>query len=98
MVGTHGRFPNLGGLRFLAALAVAVTHVEQVSSIFGLPSLYHFRAVAVLGDAAVSVFFVLSGFLITYLLLKENDYLIAGNARAADRVSTRSAVAMVVSR
>ena len=67
------RFPNLDGLRFFAALAVAIAHVEQVSSIFKLPNVYHVRAIAALGNVAVSVFFVLSGFLITYLLLAENE-------------------------
>jgi peptidoglycan/LPS O-acetylase OafA/YrhL len=70
---THTHFPNLDGLRFVAALAVVVGHIAQISSIFGLPSLWHFRPVMLLGDTAVSVFFVLSGFLITYLLLQESE-------------------------
>lgn len=52
-------FPNLNGLRFFAALSVMI---------------YHFFGLDVLnGHYGVVLFFVLSGFLITYLLLEEKS-------------------------
>ncbi len=52
-------FSNLTGLRFFAALSVLI---------------YHFYGIEVLnGHYGVILFFVLSGFLITYLLLEEHD-------------------------
>ena len=33
-------FPNLNGLRFIAALLVIVHHIEQGKSIYGLPSFW----------------------------------------------------------
>jgi len=57
----RGRFPGLDGLRFYAALGVAIMHAEQAASIFGVANVY----------SRVSAFFVLSGFLITFLLLDE---------------------------
>lgn len=52
-------FRNLTGLRFFAALSVLI---------------YHFYGFEVLnGHYGVILFFVLSGFLITYLLLEEHD-------------------------
>ena len=66
-------FPSLNGLRFIAATLVFIHHfvnlkcvllsgVEMKSSFF-----------SPLGATGVTLFFVLSGFLITYLLLKEYD-------------------------
>ena len=52
-------FKNLNGLRFIAALSVMI---------------YHFYGLSVLnGHYGVTLFFVLSGFLITFLLLEERD-------------------------
>ncbi len=52
-------FPNLNGLRFIAALSVIIYHV------YGLETLN--------GHLGVILFFVLSGFLITTLLLEEKE-------------------------
>ncbi len=74
-------FGGLNGLRFFAATAVIFHHIEQYklwatangaayASVFtghGLIS----TIIQALGHKAVSFFFVLSGFLITYLLLAE---------------------------
>ena len=64
-------FPNLNGVRTIAALMVFVGHVELNKSYFGLTN--NFQSVKRLGELGVSLFFVLSGFLITYLLLREKD-------------------------
>lgn len=63
--------PGLHGVRFLAAAATVVSHAEHVKYIAGLPNSFGAPTVAFLGAAAVTVFFVLSGFLITYLLQEE---------------------------
>lgn len=64
-------FEGLDSLRFFAALLVVMHHSEGIRHKHGLPDLLWlglFRN----GGTAVIFFFVLSGFLITYLLLKEN--------------------------
>ena len=33
-------FPNLNGVRFIAAFSVLVHHIEQAKAAFGLPNLY----------------------------------------------------------
>jgi peptidoglycan/LPS O-acetylase OafA/YrhL len=67
--GVH--FPGLHALRFFAALAVVVGHVELLKSYHGYPNVADNLAVYELGRIAVTFFFVLSGFLITFLLLEE---------------------------
>lgn len=64
-------FPNLNGLRFIGALLVLLSHIEYVKECFGLPNLYSDYRFALLGKLGVHLFFVLSGFLITSLLLHE---------------------------
>ena len=64
-------FPGLNGLRFFAAMAVAFSHVELLKQYHGLPNAYEQPAVYELGRLSVTLFFVLSGFLITWLLLVE---------------------------
>src|SRR6266480_7006418 len=54
---SHRHLPVLDGLRAVAVFTVIA---------------YHFGITAVPGDLGVSAFFVLSGFLITWLLLKEH--------------------------
>lgn len=72
--------PGLNGLRTIAALIVVVFHIDQFSRLFGVRSLgFAQSGFAVYG---VILFFVLSGYLITYLLLVEKG--------AYGRVSVRA--------
>lgn len=64
-------FQGLNALRFFAALLVVMHHTETIRSKYGLYNLEWLGAFRN-GGNAVTFFFVLSGFLITYLLLKEN--------------------------
>lgn len=65
-------FPNLNGLRFIAALLVIIHHIEQIKSIFRLDNYWKtVPFIGIIGKLGVILFFVLSGFLITYLLLAE---------------------------
>lgn len=65
-------FPNLNGVRFIAAMMVVVHHIEQIKGWYGYSSLYKDNIYGTnLGGLGVALFFVLSGFLITYLLLVE---------------------------
>lgn len=68
-------FPNLNGLRFLAVLLVIIDHVEVFRFDFGLSSFGHNPIIPMIGQLGVTLFFVLSGFLITYLLLAEKETL-----------------------
>ena len=65
-------FPNLNGLRFIAAFLVIIHHIEQIKSIFKIDNYWvTIPFVGIIGKLGVVLFFVLSGFLITYLLLAE---------------------------
>lgn len=66
-------FPGLNALRFFAASLVIFHHVEQYKNWVGLPNLWGNPVIDSMGHQAVSFFFVLSGFLITYLLLTEKE-------------------------
>jgi peptidoglycan/LPS O-acetylase OafA/YrhL len=66
-------FPGLNGLRFIAASAVIITHIELLKEQVGLPTRWHEPLFFNLGGLGVYFFFVLSGFLITYLLLAEKE-------------------------
>lgn len=66
-------FPGLNGLRFIAASMVIFHHVEQYKFWADLPSAWGNPVIDSLGHQAVSFFFVLSGFLITYLLMVEHQ-------------------------
>ena len=66
-------FKNLTGLRFIAAAMVIIDHIEQARNLFGFKNIWKLTGVYALGDKAVTLFFVLSGFLITYLLVKEKE-------------------------
>lgn len=66
-------FPNLNGLRFIAAFGVIIHHLEQYKFLLNEPNLWHIPFFEMVGKVAVVLFFVLSGFLITYLLLNEQQ-------------------------
>jgi peptidoglycan/LPS O-acetylase OafA/YrhL len=67
---TPVHFPFLTELRFIAALGVLIHHVALVRWLAGVgPELHGW--ILGLGSNGVRVFFVLSGFLITHLLLSE---------------------------
>lgn len=65
-------FPGLNALRFFAATLVIFHHLEQYKFWGNKQSLWGQAFIDALGHKPVSLFFVLSGFLITYLLLEEN--------------------------
>ena len=65
-------FPNLNGIRCIAAFMVLFPHIEQIKKGLGLSRTVNFYPWA-FGTLGVVLFFVLSGFLITYLLLCEQE-------------------------
>lgn len=65
--------PGLNGVRFWAAFLVLLDHLELFKPYFGITPFWSEAHSAHLGRTGVTVFFVLSGFLITYLLLQETD-------------------------
>ena len=65
-------FPNLNGLRFIAAFLVIIHHIEQIKKFLNIgDSFFKVPFISIIGKLGVVLFFVLSGFLITYLLLSE---------------------------
>jgi len=70
-------FPSFNGIRFIAASAVVCHHIEQFKSIFGFSAAFdqtiEYPQIYQAGRLGVALFFVLSGFLITYLLLAEKQ-------------------------
>lgn len=65
--------PGLNALRFFAAFLVIVTHVELLKQQLGFPSVWNLLEKFNLGGLGVYFFFVLSGYLITYLLIDERE-------------------------
>ncbi|MGE5106390.1 MAG: acyltransferase family protein [Sphingobacteriales bacterium] len=65
-------FKGLNSLRFFAAFLVVMHHTETIRKKNGLEN-FEWLGLFRNGSTAVTFFFVLSGFLITYLLLKENN-------------------------
>ena len=70
-------FPNLDGLRFFSFFLVFLSHIFNTNRDYIKSESWYqiFKGTLFLnGDLGVSFFFVLSGFLITYLLLKEKEF------------------------
>src|SRR5215475_5783565 len=95
ILGRH--FPQLDVLRGVAVLMVMVIHSNG-----NVPSL-HIRRFMRYGFVGVDLFFVLSGFLITGILLRtknENGYFVNCSARSAaaqaERCRTMSSMAVVL--
>jgi peptidoglycan/LPS O-acetylase OafA/YrhL len=59
--------PGLNGIRAIAAIAVVITHINNRFEYYGIPN----APLLDLASYGVTIFFTLSGFLITFLLLKE---------------------------
>lgn len=59
--------PGLNGIRAIAAMAVVITHINNRFEYYGIPN----APLLDLASYGVTIFFTLSGFLITFLLLKE---------------------------
>jgi peptidoglycan/LPS O-acetylase OafA/YrhL len=66
-------FPGLNGLRFIAAFLVIANHIETVKFHSGYENYMDYPFFTSIGGLSVTLFFVLSGFLITYLLLLEKE-------------------------
>lgn len=71
---------GLNGIRAIAALSVVIFHTGTSFDLFGLDSYFLWGKLETgkphsfrVGAFAVTIFFTLSGFLITYLLLKERE-------------------------
>lgn len=62
-------FPGLNGIRAIAAMVVVISHINNRLPYFNLEK----GPLLTAADYAVTVFFTLSGFLITYLLLAEKS-------------------------
>lgn len=63
-----GRIPSLDGLRAISILVVSASHLNHL-----FPNSHILQHVNTWGGHGVDVFFVISGFLITHLLLREKQ-------------------------
>ncbi|MES2276876.1 MAG: acyltransferase [Bacteroidota bacterium] len=66
-------YKNLNSLRFIAASLVIIHHIEQYKGFNGLQHYFDNPIIILFGKLGVNIFFVLSGFLITSLLVIEQD-------------------------
>ncbi|MDB5146221.1 MAG: acyltransferase [Mucilaginibacter sp.] len=74
-------FSNLNGVRALAALMVVISHIELHKADFHVARIPYITILN-FGKTGVTIFFSLSGFLITYLLLEEKRNFSAVNFKA----------------
>ena len=74
-------FSNLNGVRALAALMVVISHIELHKVDFHVARIPYITILN-FGKTGVTIFFALSGFLITYLLLEEKRNFSAVNFKA----------------
>jgi len=70
--------PNLNAIRAIAAFMVIVSHIERKMYYFNVENC---KVLIKLGPIGVTLFFALSGFLITYLLLIEKDRFVKINIK-----------------
>jgi len=68
---TSRSIPSLDGLRAASVAVVIVGH--SLAYLHGEANRFPYLQLSELGQSGVDAFFVISGFLITYLLLKEKD-------------------------
>jgi peptidoglycan/LPS O-acetylase OafA/YrhL len=68
--GSSSHLPSLDGLRAISIVLVLIGHLEGTRKFGHLPGIFAFGNLAHFG---VTVFFVISGFLITSLLIKEYE-------------------------
>lgn len=66
-------FKNLDGIRFIAALLVVLHHVQFFKIKYKIGALEFLNEAMDTGRMGVNLFFVLSGFLISYLLMQEEE-------------------------
>ena len=66
-------FENLNAIRFIAAFLVIICHIEELKDFFNIDRIFDVSQNRLIGRVGVVLFFVLSGFLITYLLYKEKE-------------------------
>lgn len=73
MKSSNIHLPGLNGLRFISAMMVVISHIELMKMAFGYKHYWTHPLFFYFGGIGVYFFFTLSGFLITYLLLKEKE-------------------------
>jgi peptidoglycan/LPS O-acetylase OafA/YrhL len=73
MVRSKDYFRGLDGLRFIGTVIVLLFHIERRKSALDIPSIGKYYVKSGLGQCAMTSFFVLSGFLIIYILLNERN-------------------------
>lgn len=69
----HRSIPSLDGLRAISVIAVVLSHFNGYSALPKSGALHAFLTLFGLGGVGVSMFFIISGFLITTLLLQEEE-------------------------